>query len=69
MSTESAVAKSLASAGKRLESMCLLCEILSGQLERQRREFQEIKLAITSARGQEGKGLAPAGEISPDMLA
>ena len=68
MSTESAVAKSLASAGKRLESMCLLCEILSGQLERQRREFQEIKLAITSARGQEGREQVAPGDISPDML-
>jgi hypothetical protein len=48
--------------------MSLLCEMLSGQLERQRREFQEIKSAIASGRGQEQKGQAPPRDSSLAML-
>jgi hypothetical protein len=69
MSTETAVAKSLASAGKRLESMSLLCEMLAGQLERQGREFEEINSAIASGRKQEERGHATPGDIGPEMLA
>ena len=67
MSTESAVAKIVA-AGKRFESMCLLCEMLAGQLERQRREFQEIKSAVAASGGQEQRGPGAPGDISPEML-
>ena len=49
--------------------MSLLCEMLAGQLERQGREFQEIKSAIASGRKQEDRGQAAAGDISPEMLA
>ena len=68
MPTESAIAKSLASAGKRFESMSLLCEMLVGQLERQRREFQEIKAAIASDNGQEGREQVAPVDISLGML-
>jgi hypothetical protein len=46
MSNELAVVNSIAAAGKRFESMFLLAEMLTGQLDRQRQEFQRIKLAI-----------------------
>jgi hypothetical protein len=68
MSNETAVAQSIAAAGKRFESMSVLCEILSGQLERQRREFQEIKAAIASPQGQKERGGSAPGEIGPEML-
>jgi hypothetical protein len=68
MPTESAVAKSLASAGKRLESMSLLCEMLTGQLARQRREFEQIKSALAVSGGPGESGLVAPGDISPEML-
>ena len=68
MSNETAVAQSIAAAGKRFESMSVLCEILSGQLERQRREFQEIKTAIDWPQGQKECGGGAPGDISPEML-
>jgi hypothetical protein len=49
--------------------MSLLSEILSGQLERQRREFRELKAAIALPGGQEQRSQAPPAEISADMLA
>jgi len=69
MPTESAVATRIAAAAKRLESMSLLSEILSGQLERQRREFRELKAAIALPGGQEQRSQSPPAEISADMLA
>ena len=69
MPTESAVANSLAAAGKRLESMSLLCEMLSVQLERSRREFQELKAALACSvpgHGQSGQGTP--GDSSLAML-
>ena len=68
MSNDTTVATRLASAGQRLQSMSLLAEMLSGKIERQRREFQEIKSAITSARGQEESSQGAPGDIAPEML-
>jgi hypothetical protein len=68
MSNESAVAQSIAAAGKRVESMSVLCEILSGQIERQRMELLEIKAAIAPPQGQPERGGGAPGDISPEML-
>ena len=68
MSNESAVASAFAAADKRLKDMSALCQVFSGQIDRQRRELSEIKSAIASAGKPEAKPHAPAGEISPDML-
>ena len=68
MSTESAVANSLASAGKRLESMSLHCEMLAGQIKGERRQLEEIKAALAvPVPGHEEPGHAP-GDASLAML-
>jgi hypothetical protein len=64
----SAVANSIAAAGKRLESMSLLCEMLAGQLERERRQYQEIEAALGS-HGNEARSQVAPGDIAPEMLA
>ena len=71
MSTENAaVANSIAAAGKRLESMSLLCEMLAGHVTRQRRELQTIQSALAGpAPGHKQSSQGAPGDISPEMLA
>ena len=69
MPNEQAVANALAAAGNRIEAMSSLCQVLSGQIDRQRREFAEIKAAIASDRTPEGQRHAAPSDISPEMLA
>lgn len=68
MSNESAVASAFAAADKRLKDMSALCQVFSGQIDRQRRELAEIKSAIASAGKQEEQRHAVPGEIAPEML-
>jgi hypothetical protein len=68
MSNESAVASAFAAADKRLKDMSALCQVFSGQIDRQRRELAEIKAAIASAGKPEEQRHAVPGEIAPDML-
>ena len=63
------VASAFAAAEKRLKDMSALCQVFSGQIDRQRRELQEIKVSIAAARGHEGEGHAAASELGADMLA
>jgi hypothetical protein len=70
MPTEpSAVASSIAAADKRLESLSVLCGILSGTIDRARRDLRQIRSDVADAQKREESGHAPAGEISADMLA
>jgi hypothetical protein len=64
----SAVAKSIAAADKRLESLSLLCGMLSGGIERARRDLRQIRSDATSAQSQPEKGHAAASELGADML-
>jgi hypothetical protein len=64
MPNDSAVANSLAAVDKRFESMSALAAMLAGAIDRQRRELQELKLALGR---QEGGPVSP-GDIGPEML-
>ena len=68
MPNESAVANSIAAAGKRFESMHLLAEMLVGQIDRQRQEFQQIKSAIAANGAQPQSGPVAQADISLAML-
>ena len=70
MPTEtSAVAKSIAAADKRLESLSLLCGMLSIGIERARRDLRQIRADAAYAPSQPEKGHAAASELGADMLA
>lgn len=68
MPNETAVAKSIAAAGKRFDSMSLLAEMLSGQLDRQRQEFQQIKSAIAANGAQPQSSPVEQADSSLAML-
>ena len=69
MSTEQAVASTLAAAEKRCDEVAALSDILSVQVKRQRRELQAIRAAIVLlVPGKEGRGQVSRGDISPEDL-
>jgi hypothetical protein len=68
MSNESAVANSIAAAGKRFESMSLLAAMLTGQLDRQRQEFQQIKSAIAATDPRPQPSQEPQADSALDLL-
>ena len=67
--SESAIADRIDAANRRNESMSLLCEMLFGHVQHQRRELAEIKSALASAGKPEEQRHAVPSDISPDMLA
>ena len=69
MLPKSEVAAHIAAAEKRVGEMAVICEILSGQVNRQCREIQEIKSAIACAGKQEERCPVTPSAISADMLA
>jgi hypothetical protein len=67
MSTDNAaIANSIAEADKRLETLLVLCGILTGRIEASRRDLRIIKSAVASA--QKCQGVTHAAEISADLL-
>jgi hypothetical protein len=69
MSPDNAViASSIAAAEMRLETMSVLCGILSGRIEASRRDLRQIRSDVAAIQSQEQTGHATAGQISPEML-
>jgi hypothetical protein len=70
MSTDNAaIANSIAEADKRLETLLVLCGILSGRIEASRRDLREIKSNVASAQRRQEDTHAVAAELSAEMLA
>ena len=62
------ITKRLAALGNRCETMAILLGMVSGQLERERRELQELRAAIVaSSRPGEAGPVLPSESL--DMLA
>jgi hypothetical protein len=68
MQNQSAVANSIAAAGKRFESMSILVEMVAAQLDRQRQEFQQIKSAIAANGAQPQSSPVAQADSSLAML-
>ena len=69
MSTDNAaIANSIAAADKRLETLLVLCGILSGRIEASRRDLRQIEADVASAQRRQEDTRATAAEISADML-
>jgi hypothetical protein len=64
----SAVAKSIAVADERLESLSLLSGMLAGGIERARRDLRQIRADAASTQSQPDKGRAAASELTADLL-
>ena len=64
----SAVAKSIAAADKRLESLSLLCGMLATGIERARRDLRQIAADASAAQKQQSEGRAVPSEIGVEML-
>jgi predicted secreted Zn-dependent protease len=64
-----AVAKSIAAADKRLETLLVLCGILSGRIEASRRDLRQIRADVASDQKRAEETHAAVAEISADMLA
>jgi hypothetical protein len=66
---DSAVAKSIAAADKRLDNMSVLCGILAGRIEASRRDLRQIRSDVAAAQKHQEQGHAVPSDISADMLA
>ena len=64
----SAVAKSIAAADKRLESLALLCGMLQGGIDRARRDLRQIRADAAATQSQPQTGHPAASELGADML-
>ena len=64
----SAVAKSISAANKRIESLSLLCGMLAGGIERARRDLRQIRADAAATQSQPDKGHAAASELGVEML-
>jgi hypothetical protein len=62
----SPVANSFATADKDLDNLSVLCGILSGGIERARRDLRQIRSESAAAQSRAEKG--QASELSADML-
>jgi len=69
MQTEAPVAKSIAMADKRLETLSILCGILAGRIDASRRDLRQIRSDVIDAQRHQETAHAAAREISADMLA
>ena len=67
MSTDNAVADSIAAADKRLDAMSVLCRILSGRIEASRRDLRQIRADVASAQKRAEETHAAAAEITSGM--
>jgi len=63
MSTDIVIKRCLEEAERRVDAMQVLCDLLTGQLNGERCQFDAIKAALVSDNGE-----AVQGEISPEML-
>jgi hypothetical protein len=70
MQANSAITSGIAAAERRVDTIEVLCSIITGQAKAERRELQALRQAIASSVPvQEGSGPLPPGDISPEMLA
>jgi len=68
MLPNSEVSAHIEAAEKRFGEMAVICDILSGQVDRQWRELQKIKSEIACAGESEERSPVAASDISTDML-
>jgi hypothetical protein len=64
-----AIAEDLAAADKRLDTMSVLCGILSGRIAASRHDLRQIRADVASDQKRAEETHAAAAEISADMLA
>jgi hypothetical protein len=65
---ESTVEDSIAAADRRIESICVLAEMLIGQVKHERQELHEIRAAFASVEKRERPHHAVPSVIAPEML-
>jgi hypothetical protein len=63
-----AIAKSIAAADRRLETLSVLSEILSGRIKASRQDLRQIRSDVASAQVRQEDPHAAAAEISAEML-
>ena len=63
------ISERLAALGNRCETMAVLIGMVSGQLERERCELQQLRAAIVAGPSPVESDNGAPSEVSPDMLA